>query len=309
MLVLAVFSALMLSGCGASVTVSSYTQNGVRYNSYTVELDEALVTRMESSAAVNADGERYTVHRYLYELFAGSNGLGCEIVDSRYRDGAYVATYRRAFYGEPQQLTEPAAFVKRSYLCDISTQLDYNAKVLSQNPFTRRISRTSPDPFNGVRAAYDSVEPSQSGTVIQRLKNGTFSTDADTGERIVYVPALGDAFPYLRGIEPDGILLNYATVGAKRMDSLGSASAIDRDHSEYVFSRYFDDTERTIGFEYTRPVTYGWYIVALAVGGLVVAVFVLATRQKHQGPTLLSERFPYNPEEYRDYESRLPRAR
>ncbi len=53
---------------------------------------------------------------------------------------------------------------------------------------------------------------------------------------------------------------------------------------------------------------YGWYLVALAAGGAVLAVILIVTREKKKKPTLL-DRFPYNPEEYRDYEVRLPTKR
>lgn len=293
---------MLLVGCGASITVSAYTEDGIRYNEYTVAIDGELVEKMENTAATDRDGEKYTVSGYLFELFSGYD---CTLVDSSYRNGNYVAVYKKAFYGERAENAEPAAFVSDSRLRDISEQISYTTNLTARNPFVRRYRSVSKNPFNGVRAAYDNVSAGQSATVIQRLKNGLITSIVSTGETVVLLPAVQDAFPYLKGADVEGLRLNYSSVQSKRMDSSGRATEIDDDYSQYVFSRYFDDAERDIVFEYDRPEIYGWYLTALAAGGLTVAIFIFVTRQKKQKPTLL-DRFPYNPEEYRDYETRLP---
>ncbi len=297
-----VLAAALLTGCGASVTVTAYDENGVRCNEYTVRIPTAAVENMEKTAATDGNGEKYTVGGYLALLFTG---FDCTLVDSRITDKEYVAVYKKTFSDRPPKTVEPAGFVSESRLRDIAEQISYSTD-LTRNPFVRHYRSVSVNPFNGVRAAYDSVRPGQSATVIQRLKNGLVSTDAATGEQIVMLPSVQDAFPYLDGLDVSGLLLNYATVGATRMDSSGKKRELDSDSAEYVFSRYFDDTEREIVFEYSRPEVYGWYLVALAAGAVVIAVFVIVTREKKQKPTLL-DRFPYNPEEYRDYETRLPK--
>ena len=114
-----------------------------------------------------------------------------------------------------------------------------------------------------------------------------------------------DAFPYLKDADPDGLLLNYSRVGSKRMESSGTVARTDGKNSEYVFSRYFDDAQTTVDFEYRRPVPYGWYLTALGAGAVTLAVFLIITRAKKTKTTLL-DRFPYNPEEYRDYDNNLP---
>lgn len=299
-----VISAMLLSGCGASVTVSAYSENGVRYNQYTVEIPLEIVEKMEKTAARDGNGEKYTVNGYLFELF---NGYDCELVDAGYNKGAYFAVYRKAFRDEPSEKVEPAAFVSGSRLRDISEQLQLQERSLTRNPFVRTYRDVYVDPFNGVRAAYENVRPGQSATVIQRLKNGLITTVVATGETEVLLPSVSEAFPYLKGADVSGLELRYSTVGSKRMNSSGRSVEINDDYSQYIFSRYFDMSEREIALEYERPEVYGWYLVALAAGGITVAVFILVTRMKKQKPTLL-DRFPYNPEEYRDYETRLPSA-
>lgn len=297
-------AALLLTGCGASVTVSAYSENGTRYNEYTVEIDRAIVQKMEETAVLDGNGERYTVNGYLFELFSG---YGCELIDSGYRKSSYYAVYRKAFtVSETTNKPAPAAFVTDSRLHDITEQIAYTTD-LTRNPFVRNYTAVSPDPFNGVRKAYDAVLPGQSATVIQRLKNGLVTTIVSTGERVTLLPSIPDAFPYLKGADVGGLELRYAYVGSKRMESSGKSVEINDDYAQYIFSRYFDTTEREITLEYSRPEVYGWYIVALAAGAVTIAIFVFVTRTRKQKPTLL-DRFPYNPEEYRDYETHLPSA-
>ncbi|MCH5350702.1 MAG: hypothetical protein J1F39_01860 [Clostridiales bacterium] len=280
---------VMLTGCGASLTVYDYTENGRRVNEYELNIEAKLVENMERSAITDSNGKKYTVPDYFYSLF---NRIGYSLEDASMTSEGYYARFKKTF----AEGTTPELFAVGS---TVEYSLDYKS-----NPFTRRYSRVSENPFNGVRAAYDEVRPGQSGQIIQQLKNGIVAVN-EYGETEVLFPSVTDAFPYLNGIDTDGLLLNYATVGSSRMDSSGRKIEGDSKNALYVFSRYFDNTDTTIEFEFNRPVPYGWYLVALAAGGIVVAVFVLVTREKKQKPTLL-DRFPYNPEEYRDYESHLP---
>ena len=282
----------MLTGCGASLTVYDYTEDGRRVNEYELNIDAALVESMEQSAINDASGNKYTVPDYFFALF---DRLGYSLVEATVTDGGYRARFKKSFADG----VTPELFAVGS---DIEYSLDYK-----ESPFTRRYHRTSDNPFNGIRAEYDEVKPGQSGRIIQQLKNGIVTID-EYGEATVVFPPVTDAFPYLSGVDVSGLLLNYVTVGSSRMDSSGQKIKGNSKNALYVFSRYFDDTETTLEFEFNRPVPYGWYLVALAAGALVIAVFVLVTREKKQKPTLL-DRFPYNPEEYRDYDSHLPTKR
>ncbi len=281
----------MLSGCGASLTLYDYVEDGVRVNEYVLEIDRDTVERMEKSAASDSDGEKYTVPDYFRELFAS---YGYELAAASSTSDGYSARYKKSFM---ENVTPEVYEIT-------GTMLSYETEI-TRNPFTADIVKSADNPFNGVRAAYDAVtDPDVSGGIIEQLKNGRVVFD-EYNERTVVFPAVQDAFPYLKGLDPDRLMLNFAVDGTSRMKSNGTAIKLNRDYNRYVFSRYFDTTERKIEFEYARPVAYGWYIVALLAGGVVVAIFVVATRTKKQKPTLL-DRFPYNPEEYRDYDSHLP---
>lgn len=281
-----IFVAVALSGCGASLTVYDYTSDGVRYNEYALSLERPLVDRMEQSAA-EVGGTKYTVPEYFYELFGM---YGYELVSATLTDKGYDALYRKKF----------ASATAATELYTVGTSPDFTYEY-SDGPFVRDITATADNPFNGVRAAYDAVEPGKSGRLIQQLKNGVVSREY--GEEIVLFPAVQDAFPYLRGVDLDGLLLNYVMNGSSRMNSSGSN--IDGSGA-FVFSRYFDDSDATLEFTYKRPMPYGWYLTAFLVGVLTVVAIWLATRPKKDKPTLL-DRFPYNPEEFRDYDSHLPR--
>ena len=272
---------LMLTGCGASLTVYDYVEDGVRYNDYELTVDRDTVERMERTAIPDEYGKPYTVSEYFYEFFTG---YGCELVSASDTAEAYVVRFRKAYYGE-------------SDLFSIGSPVAYEYEY-AENPFVRDITATSPNPFNGVRDAYDSVRVGQSGTLIQQIKNGKVAVD-EFGEPVTLFPSVQTAFPYLQGMDPSGLLLCYARGGSNRMsasgEKLGSGS-----NRTYLFTRYFDSADAEIVFRYKRPVPYGWYIVAAAAGGVVVLAIVLATRPKKKSKKNrpVSERFPYNPEDF-----------
>lgn len=282
-------AAFALTGCGASLTVYDYSSGGVRYNAFELSVDTDTVREMERTAATKSDGSKYTVENYFFELF---EYYGYELASASLTDDKYTVRYVRAFDGETD-------------LDRLGGKVDFTAEIISENPFTRDILLSAENPFNGLREKYD--ETSGTGTVLGQLKYGRVTVD-EFGEKITVFPAVTDAFPALRGESLDGLLLGYARFASSRMKSSGVSSSTGGGNSEYMFSRYFDGTDTTIDFEYTRPVPYGWYLVALVVGGAVLAAILVVTREKKKKPTLL-DRFPYDPEEYRDYESRLPTKR
>lgn len=286
----------LLTGCGASVTVYDYYDNGVRENAIEVSVDKATLSAMEKSALANG-ANAYTVSRYLAELFGE---FDYELEDAEESDGGYAARYVKSFPSDVSDLDL------------IGTAVEFTASY-KDNPFIRKVDLVAQNPFNGVRAAYDDAKPNMivaddarfKYEVINFIKYGRSAVD-EFGETVELFPAITDAFPCLRGENLDGLLLNYVRGGSRRMSSTGTSYRIDSRTSGYIFSRYFDEIEAEIGFSYNRPVSYGWYIVALAAGGAAVGiVFAVTRKKKDKGPTLI-DRFPYNPEQYRDYENHLP---
>ncbi len=261
-------AAPLLAGC-AEVTVYDYSDGEYRYNVYELEIDADTVARMEATAATDADGKKYDVPDYFREMFSR---LGYELVDASNFGGAYVATFEKKFglSGETE-------------LDEFGTPVKYTAEYID-NPFVRDITLTADNPFNGVREKYDATPQYQTATALAQLKNGWGAFD-EFGEWHVSFPSVTDAFPYLKTVDPDGLLLNYAIAGSSRMQSSGTSKRIDADNSRYEFSRYFDDSDAQMLFEYKRPIVYGWYIAALAAGGATIAIFLIVTRKKNKDKT------------------------
>lgn len=279
-------TALLLTGCGATLSVYDYTEDGVRYHMYELSIDEATVSKMDSTAATDADGKKYTVQSYFARLFAD---YGYALVSASHADGKYTVRYRK-------QVSDGGE------LAALGTKVEFTT-THTENPFVRTYTAVSANPFNGVRENYDNVQPLRSSTVLERIKNGAVAHD-EHGETVVSLHAIDVAFPYLKSADPDGLLLSYVRYGSDRMESSGQKVKNDNG-TAYVFSRYFDDSDTYIQYVYKRAVPYGWYMVAIAAGALVFGLIILLTRAKKDKPTLL-DRFPYNPEEYRDYDSHLP---
>lgn len=254
---------VLLTGC-AELTVYDYSDGERRYNVYELNIDADTVSRMEATAATDDAGKKYTVSEYFREMFLR---LGYEPMDASDFGGGYSATFRKAFL-----------VGQRTELDEFGTAIEYSAEY-SDGAFVRDIRLTADNPFNGVRKKYDAVPQYQTATALAQLKNGWGAFD-EYGEWHVSFPSVTDAFPYLKSIDPDGLLLKYAIAGSSRMGSSGTSTRINDDTSRYEFARYFDDSDTRLVFEYKRPVVYGWYLVALGAGVVTVAGFIVATRKK-----------------------------
>lgn len=293
-LIAAALCAVILSGCGATVSVYDYAAGGEKFNAVEITVDNSTLVGMEATAAEH-DGRKWTVSDYFGELFSL---YGYELEDAVRDDAGYTVRFVRAFDGDGQtdleRLCAPVVFETR----------------YTENPFVRNIERHAKNPFNGLREKYDGITAAEPpSTALHVLKYGRNAVN-ELGEKVVLFPAVADAFPSIRGVNLDGLLLNYVRSGSSRMSSNGDKYRIDGKSSNYVFSRYFDGTEADIAFSYKRPVSYGWYAVAVAAGGLTAAVIFIATRKKkpREPKETLFDRFPYNPEQYRDYDN-LPANR
>ncbi len=254
--------AMLLTGCGASISVYDYTENGVRYNEYEVTIDNAVVAEMERTATTDRYGETYTVASYLESLFGE---YGYSLVDASKTDVAYTAAFRKAIAGEPE-------LYRVGNAVEFVTETDSGA-------FVRTYTASAKNPFDGVREKFDALESGQAYTVLDRIKFGVTAHD-EYNEPVIVFPSVYTAFPYLDGMSPDGLRLDYSRNGSSRMKSSGAAIELGNKTSKYTFSRYFDGTDNVIVFEYKRPVPYGWYAVAVAVGGIVLAIFAIVVKRK-----------------------------
>ena len=176
--------ALLLTGCGASLTVYDYTESGVKYNMYELKIDSDTVQNMERTAATDERGDKYTVSEYFRRLFGD---FGYSLVSASTAGGQYTVRYRKAVTNGGE-------------LESVGTKVEFTT-THTENPFIRTYNSKSPNPFNGVREKYDNVMPMQSTTVLERIKTGAVAYDGN-GEVVVSLPALTDAFPYLKGSIP-----------------------------------------------------------------------------------------------------------
>lgn len=263
--VLTAVLAFALTGCGASVAVYDYTENGVRYNEYEISVDADAVSKMESSAAIDRNGDKYVFKDYLYALFTE---FGYELTDATFTNDGYTASYRKVVAGEPE-------------LFSVGTPVSFTA-TSTKNPFIKTYTAVSPNPFDGVREYYDGIERGRSATMLERIKNGVTVRD-EFGDAVTVFPSIAQAFPYLNELDPDGLRLDYVQTRSDRMKSSGTAERVGNRTVRYTFSRYFDYTENIMAYEYKRAVPYGWYGVAVAAGAVVFAAIMLATRKK-RGP-------------------------
>lgn len=250
----------LFTGCGVSVTLYDGTENGVRYNTYEVSIDTDVVAAMESSATLDRNGNKYTVRDYLYSLFTE---FGYELVSAEITGGKYTVSYKKPVTGE-------------SELFDIGTPVKFEY-TSTQTPFVRTYVASSPNPFDGVREYYDNIDERRSQTVLERLKNGVTAHD-EYGDPVTVFAAIDEAFPYLKGQNPDGIRLDYVQTRSDRMTSSGTAETVGYRTVRYRFSRYFDYTTNTIDYEYRRAVPFGWYLFAAAAGATVYVIILVCKR-------------------------------
>lgn len=264
-------TAAIFVGCGASVAVYDYTDGGVRYNEYEISVEDSAIELIEQDAAVDKDGNKYTLSGYLYALFTE---FGYELTEATDVDGVYTVKYRKAVYGA-------------SELDRYGTAVEFTATSTS-DPFVRTITSVSPNPFNGLRKSYDSIQKGRSSTILERIKNGLTVFDENRDTTTVF-PAIDEAFPSLRSMNYDGLLLKYVRVGSDRMESSGVATPIGNRTVRYEFVRYFDDSETQITFEYKRAVPYGWYVAAILIGAGVFAAVTYAATKKLRRKSIATE--------------------
>lgn len=261
----------MFTGCGARLTVYDYNSGGSRYNEYELTIDTATVELLEQTAAVDSNGEKYTVESYFNALFAS---YGYELKSATRTSSEYTVSYvKRVSSASELDLIGAKQIFDTTYV---------------GTPFIRTYTASAPNPFNGVREQYDNVDPYRSTSVLERIKNGAIARD-EYGEWTSTFPSIYEAFPAINALNPDGLMLTYARTGSARMESSGDKSEIGGG-AKYEFTRYFDRAETTVDFKYDRPVPYGWYLAAIAIGAAVLAVMRVALNEKEKKkPRLLDK--------------------
>lgn len=293
--------AVLLTGCGASVDVYAYAYDGGYANEVHIRLDLQATDAMNASSieaypqADEVSGLRaWTVEEYFTELMTSPTvGLDYELL-STIKDG---------------ELT--MAFVKRFAT---SAELDTNnlyavpdvVSTTTTNGFLYHRVRTRENPFNGLRTAYD--ESFDSTGFIGKLKNGMgYYVDEEGSDRYYHhlFPSLVTAFPIAETYDLSDIGLNYIEIGNARRGNNGYEVSASPQSSYYVFERNFDYEYSQVIYDYNTVNTVGWYILAVVIGGIVLLAILFFTSKKKPKSGLV-DKFPYNPEKYKDINSNLP---
>lgn len=292
-IIVTVMCAFMLTSCGAKVNVYSYTSSDGYHNDVEIVLPKNVVNAMQDGAAINPEtNEKWTVNEYFTELLTSElTNFGYELDYAIWEErGGYNAIFTRVYADD--EITDLVE------LTGVAYEMEYEHV---DKMFTRDYTATMNNPYNNARTAYDAIAQDSSDTLAAVIKNGLFVSNAQL------FPSLQQAFPALADYNMDALQLSYTMYDYARKSSSGE-KRVSGDGAWYTFTRNFDEEQRTIDFAFATPVSWGWYLVALLATGATVLAIYLITREKKQKPTLL-DRFPYNPETYRDLDDNLPAKR
>lgn len=271
---LALFAATLV-GCGARVDYVYYTDDA----NYIYDVRVCIPTELErkiNSSAVSAPGEYgWTLSEWLH-TYADLFGYELAPLKSSER-GMKVYRFIRTVPMEDD---------------DDDDDEDSDTVVEVKNLFyTYRVTVTSPNPFNGMRASYDDAMPSDA-SLMSVIKYGFGS-----------FPALSEAFPAVKDTDLSELGLNFYMPAIQGGSSSGEEVEVDisetgsgdEEYLFYKFDRLFDEAETTITYSYSRPNSLGWYLTIIVIGVAVVAVILLVTHKKKTVKPAASDIFPYDP--------------
>lgn len=298
-----IFAAVALTGCGARFDVYAYaTENGYANEVHIIVNKEVVHALNESSQKAYPDYDyitglnAWTLEDYIYFLMVSeTTGLMYQSVSVEESDSEYIYKYVKEF-----------ADSKESDVNNLYAVPDV-LSTTTTNGFIYHRVKTRENPFNGLAAAYE--ESTDADSIIGKIKNGMgYYVEEAEGERYYYhlFPSIYTAFPIARQYNLSDIVLNYVEVGYARRGCNGMEIPINSQNSYYVFSRNFDNQDHNVIYDYNTVNSVGWYLVALLVGFLVFAFIMWFTHTKKM-KTNLVDRFPYNPEKFKDINSHLPK--
>ncbi len=253
-----------LFGCGASVdciyTVDAYGRN----YQYNITLPEQMVDALEDSATANGNG-RWTVEDYLSTL---------------------SAITQTTYYGKQEDGSDYVYILLRTGVESSSEEEDgeQNAPVVEKGFLQNRYHYVTDNPFNGLRAQYDSGE--SDGSLMSILKNGVTLTKGNTE---IKLPAFAEAFPVAETIgDLSNLTLNFYWINGNIEPINGEKySDFFSGKSGAVWQSKFDLNDRQIEYYYYTPNPWGWYLIILIIGAVVTLVIILTTRKSAQKPRMV----------------------
>lgn len=259
---LAAALAFMLTGCGARVDYYYSSTNSGAEVRYDVTIDKDIVAELE-----NDKTSSLTVGQY-FNTLALAYGF-----DHITKVGSGSITY--SFGGEITSSGDDG---------DDGEQPTYSIK---NGFFTRRVTVTQGNPFNGLRAAYDEGTDLTPGSIIDALRNGIASP---TGGKLL--PSFIEAFPAAANYNKDELTLRFLW-HADVADFEGGTSVVDENGVRWqAWDAKFDRETRDIVYSYTSVNPLGYYVVVLALGAAVTVIIIVATRKSKREPSLVPEGRP-----------------
>lgn len=309
-------AAFLFCGCGVGVDVyeqQSDTQWAFRID---VSFDDALLAALDDPESVGVDenGVRWTMERWLKRYFgalAECYGIRCRF-DATYLNFETAKTSYR-FFADVYKATADESLQE-------GLTLDGDRSIKT-NLFLRKIRVVRDDRFNywirqfdDTYARYEAGDPLPADKLtamgILLFGYGTEQTDPDTGktEYKEELPSLYTAFPYAAtlGARANETVLRNFWYAAGKMQVAADDSIDVYDEAErrvgayYIFEKTLGDGDTSVEYVYFRADPTGWYIVAVAAGGLVVGLVLLIAflqkkRKNKKPPARVQDSFPYDP--------------
>lgn len=296
---------LFCTGCDTEIDVYEQQDEDYWYFGIDIGLGNALDKRLNDTAAFSEKHNgKWTVENWLIDYFDELS----EISGFLYRyDGIYNDTAaKRRLYSFTVNVPKKTA--ERDVADGLTLSSDVEQKT---NLFVRTINVVRDDRFNywikqfgDVMDRFDSDDP-------QPMDNRTLTGILLFGTRVngeVRLPGFADAFPEAQTSEATEILLRNFWYASKKMnvayDNMmpvyNSDGRRDTYGVYYVFEKTVGTGETQVSYEYYRADPTGWYLVAIAVGGITVgiciAIAVWRKRKKNKKPPEKPEDlFPYDP--------------
>lgn len=307
---------MSLTGCGVQIDVYEQQNDDGWYFGVDLRVKESLCGELEDSAAYSEKRNKpWTIEDWLcdyFSLMSESYGFSYNY-DGVYRDSNASAykIYRFSVYADKRKIRE-----------ELKDGLTLDGELEQKsNLFVRTINVVRDDRFNwwvrefeGAYERFDSgkPEPMDNQTLMGIILFGCGSYEYDSEiDDTVYkeeLPGFSDAFTAAQMNEYTKVLLRDFWYASRKMnvnydDVVGLRSSdgeIDDKNVYYVFEKQVGEGPTAVEYEYYRADPTGWYIVALAFGGLVVGITILIARnidrkKKKQPKTQVKDLFPYDP--------------
>lgn len=303
--VLTLFS---LVGCGMEVDVYEQQDEDNRYFMIDFCPDDSLIATLEDGAAQSErhDGT-WTLENWLCDYFA----IIAELQGFTYRYDKYIDD--GVLYSFTVTVPKDTAGE------EIRDKLTLDSEMsIKTNLFMRTINVVRDDRFNVWISEYeevlerfesDSPVPSDNATMLGIFLFGCGSYTGAEGE--IYeeeLPGFTDAFPAAKPERYREVVLQNFWYASRKMNVncddrayvRDSDGTVDKSGVYYIFRKEAGDGETLVEYEYYRADPTGWYIVALAGGGIAIGVVILVARyrdkKKHTPPPAqVKDLFPYDP--------------